>query len=59
MKGYEEEHDLVMVDGPHQPHDGDEEEEDADGDDSADEVDAGDDAEAFAPGGHPDQQQAH
>lgn len=51
----EEQH-LVVVNGPHEASHRDEEEEDPHGDDSSDDVNAGHQTQAFAPGGHANEQ---
>ena len=58
-KGYEEEQDLVVLQGAAQPHDGDQEQERAHADDPRHHPDAGDQAEPFPPGRHAHQQQTH
>lgn len=58
-EGYEEEQDLVVLQGAAQPHDGDQEQEHAHADDPRHHPDAGDQAEPFPPGRHAHQQQAH
>lgn len=58
-KGYKEEHDLVVVDGANEPHNGNEQQEDTHSDHPADDVDAGHQAEALAPCCHSDEQQPH
>lgn len=58
-KGYEEEQDLLVLQGAAKPHQGHQQQEDAHADDRRHHADAGDQAEPFPPGSHPDQQQTH
>lgn len=58
-EGYEEEQDLVVLQGAAQPHDGHQEQEHAHADDPRHHPDAGDQAEPFPPRRHAHQQQAH
>jgi len=58
-KGYEEEEDLVVLQGSTEPHEGHQQQEDAHADDPRHHPDAGDQVEPFAPGRRADQQQAH
>lgn len=58
-EGYEEEQDLVVLQGAAQPHEGHQEEEGAHADDSRHHIDAGHQAEPLPPGCHSNQQQAH
>lgn len=59
VKGYEEEQDLVVLQGTTQPHQGHQEEEAAHTDDPGHHPDAGDQAEPFPPGCHSHQEQTH
>lgn len=58
-EGYEEEQDLVVLQGTANPHQGHQEEEAAHADDPGHHPDAGDQAEPFPPGCHADQEQTH
>lgn len=49
LKGYKEKHDLVVVDGSDQSHDGNEQQEDAHRDDPSNDVDARHQAIALPP----------
>lgn len=59
IKGYEEQHDLMVVHGANEADDGDEQEEDAHGDHPPNDVDAGHQAEALPPCCYTNQQQPH
>lgn len=58
-KGYKEKQDLVVLQGAAQPHQSNQEQEDANADDPSHHADAGDQAEPFPPGCHSNQQQTH
>lgn len=58
-KGYEEEQDLVVLQGAAQPHKGDQEQEDPDADDPRHHSDAGNQVKPFPPTCHSNQQQTH
>lgn len=58
-KGYKEEQDLMVLQRTAQPHQGNQEEEDAHTDDPRHHPDAGDQVEPFPPGRHSDQEQTH
>lgn len=58
-QGYEEEEDLVVLDGAQEAGQSDKEEEDAHSRDSAHHLETGDQAQPLAPGRHGDHQQAH
>lgn len=59
VEGYEEEQDLVVLQGTAKPHQSHQEEEAAHADDHGHHPDAGDQAEPFPPGCHTDQEQTH
>lgn len=59
IKGYEEQHHLMVVHGANEADDGNEQEEDAHGDHPPDDVDAGHQAEALPPCCYTNQQQPH
>lgn len=58
-KGYKEKHDLVMMDGSNESHNGDQQQKEAHGNHAADDVDAGDNAKAFPPCCYDNQQETH